>query len=86
MLGQKLPYDSLGGLRAALFKADPHLARIDQIAPAIAADIEKLAAGGTSTDKAPFRSPSPTSISPIRSRARPPSWLNARRLRVASAR
>ena len=33
VLGQKLPYDSLSALRAALFKAHPHLARIDQIAP-----------------------------------------------------
>jgi NADH-quinone oxidoreductase subunit G len=57
VLGQKLSYDSLGGLRAALFKAVPHLARVDQIAPGNAADIEKLASGGTPTDKAPFRSP-----------------------------
>jgi NADH-quinone oxidoreductase subunit G len=57
VLGQKLSYDSLGGLRAALFKAVPHLARVDQIAPGNAADIEKLAGGGTSADKAPFRSP-----------------------------
>ena len=58
VLGQKLSYDSLGGLRAALFKAVPHLARVDQIAPGTDADVEKLAGGGTSTDKAPFRSPS----------------------------
>jgi NADH-quinone oxidoreductase subunit G len=57
VLGQKLSYDSLGGLRAALFKAVPHFARVDQIAPGNAADIEKLAGGGTSADKAPFRSP-----------------------------
>ena len=56
VLGQKLPYDSLSGLRAALFKAVPHLARVDQIAPGNAADIEKLASGGTSAEKAPFRS------------------------------
>src|SRR6185369_2361260 len=57
VLGQKLPYDSLAGLRAALFKAHPHLARIDQIAPANPADIEKLASRGGTPDKAPFRSP-----------------------------
>jgi NADH-quinone oxidoreductase subunit G len=57
VLGQKLSYDSLGGLRAALFKAVPHLACVDQIAPGATADVEKLAGGGTSTDKAPFRSP-----------------------------
>ena len=44
VLGHKLPYDSLSALRAALFKAHPHLARVDQIAPGNAADIEKLAA------------------------------------------
>jgi NADH-quinone oxidoreductase subunit G len=56
-LGHKLPYDSLGGLRAALFAAHPHLARIDAIAPAAAADIEKLAGLGGTPEKAPFRSP-----------------------------
>ncbi|MEM9060767.1 MAG: NADH-quinone oxidoreductase subunit NuoG [Pseudomonadota bacterium] len=30
-LGQKLPYDSLGALRAVLFDAHPHLAAIDQV-------------------------------------------------------
>jgi NADH-quinone oxidoreductase subunit G len=57
VLGQKLPYDSLSQLRAALFKAHPHLARIDQIAPGNPADIEKLAGRGGAPDKAPFRSP-----------------------------
>jgi NADH-quinone oxidoreductase subunit G len=56
-LGQKLPYDSLGSLRAALFKAVPHLARVDQIAAGNAADIAKLAALGGTPDKAPLRSP-----------------------------
>jgi NADH-quinone oxidoreductase subunit G len=57
VLGQKLPYDSLAALRAALFKAHPHLARIDQIERGNAADIEKLASRGGTPDKAPFRSP-----------------------------
>ena len=57
VLGHKLPYDSLSALRAALFKAHPHLARLDQIAPGNPADIEKLAARGGTPDKAPFRSP-----------------------------
>jgi NADH-quinone oxidoreductase subunit G len=57
VLGQKLPYDSLSALRADLFKAHPHLARIDQIEPGEAADIEKLAARRGTPDKAPFRSP-----------------------------
>jgi NADH-quinone oxidoreductase subunit G len=57
VLGQKLPYDSLSALRAALFKAYPHMARVDQIAAGIPADIEKLASRGGTPDKAPFRSP-----------------------------
>jgi NADH-quinone oxidoreductase subunit G len=57
VLGQKLPYDSLSALRAALFKAYPHMARVDQIAAGNAADIEKLAGRGGTPDKAPFRSP-----------------------------
>jgi len=36
-VGAKLPYDSLAQLRAALFEAHPHLARIDQIAAVEAA-------------------------------------------------
>jgi NADH-quinone oxidoreductase subunit G len=55
-LGQRLPFDSLRGLRAELFKTVPHLARIDQIAPGSAADIEKLGGHGGTPDKAPFRS------------------------------
>jgi len=50
----RLPYDSLAGLRQALFKAHPHLIRIGQIAPADAADIGKLAALDGSADKAPL--------------------------------
>jgi NADH-quinone oxidoreductase subunit G len=57
VLGQKLPYDSLSALRAALFKAYPHMARVDQIAAGNPADIEKLAGRGGTPDKAPFRSP-----------------------------
>ncbi|MBV8838282.1 MAG: molybdopterin-dependent oxidoreductase, partial [Alphaproteobacteria bacterium] len=57
VLGQKLPYDSLPALRANLFKAVPHLARLDEIVPANVADIEKLASLGGSPDKAPFVSP-----------------------------
>jgi len=36
-VGAKLPYDSLAQLRAALFEAHPHLARIDEIAAVEAA-------------------------------------------------
>jgi NADH-quinone oxidoreductase subunit G len=55
MVGHKLPYDSLSGLRAALFKTHPHLARVDAIAAGDAADLSKLSGGGA-PDKAPFRS------------------------------
>ncbi len=54
VLKNKLPYDSLAALRQAMFKAHPHLMRIGQIAPGDAADIQKLAALGGTTDKAPF--------------------------------
>ncbi len=53
-LGHKLPYDSLSALRAAIFKAHPHLARVDAIEPADPADIGRIAAPAA---KAPFVSP-----------------------------
>ncbi len=56
VLGRKLPFDSLGQLRQALFAAHPHLMRIDQIAAGDAADVQALAKLGGSADKAPFRS------------------------------
>ena len=56
-IGHKLPFDSLAELRRALFKAYPHLGRIDQIATADSGDIVRLAARGGSADKAPFASP-----------------------------
>ena len=57
VLGKKLPYDSLAALRQALFKAVPHLMRIDQIEPGKADDVKALAGKGGSVDKAPFKSP-----------------------------
>ena len=57
-------------LRAALFKAHPHLARVDQIAPGNPADIEKLAERGGTPDKAPFRSPDRRLLSDQSDRAR----------------
>lgn len=57
VLDHRLPYDSLAQLRAAMFKAHPHLQRIGQIAPGNAADIAKLASLGGAPDKAPFASP-----------------------------
>jgi NADH-quinone oxidoreductase subunit G len=56
-VGHKLPYDSLTALRQALFAAHPHLMRVEQIAPADAAAIGKLAKLGGAADKAPLRSP-----------------------------
>ncbi|HZP77146.1 MAG TPA: NADH-quinone oxidoreductase subunit NuoG [Pseudolabrys sp.] len=57
VLGHKLPYDSLNGLRQALFAAHPHTLRIGQIAAGEAGDVRKLAAVGGSADKAPLTSP-----------------------------
>ncbi|MGA7809521.1 molybdopterin-dependent oxidoreductase, partial [Bradyrhizobium sp.] len=55
-LGKKLPYDSLAALRAAIFKAVPHLMRVDQIEAGTADDIKTLAGGGGTVEKAPFKS------------------------------
>jgi NADH-quinone oxidoreductase subunit G len=56
VLGKKLPFDSLGALRQAIFKAVPHLMRVDQIEAGNSADLKALAAGkGGKVEKAPFR-------------------------------
>jgi NADH-quinone oxidoreductase subunit G len=55
VLGKKLPYDSLPALRQAMFKAAPHLMRLDRIETADAGDIKKLAGRGGSIEKAPFK-------------------------------
>ena len=55
VLGKKLPFDSLGALRQAIFKAVPHLMRVDQIEAGNAADLKALAAKGGSLDKTPFK-------------------------------
>jgi NADH-quinone oxidoreductase subunit G len=54
VLGHRLPYDSLGSLRQALFKGAPHLMRLDQIAPAEPGAVAALAKRGGPIDKAPF--------------------------------
>ena len=54
-VGAKLPYDSAAQLRAALALAHPHLAKIDAIVAADAADIAKISAAG-SVGSAPFAS------------------------------
>jgi NADH-quinone oxidoreductase subunit G len=56
VLGQKLPYDSLGALRQAMYAAHPHLMRIDEIAAGESADIKALAKLGGAADKASLRS------------------------------
>jgi NADH-quinone oxidoreductase subunit G len=56
VLGKKLPYDSLAALRQAIFKAVPHLIRVDQIEAGNATDIKTLAGKGRSVEKTPFRS------------------------------
>jgi NADH-quinone oxidoreductase subunit G len=43
VLGRKLPFDSLAGLRGRLYSDYPHLAAIDEITPGDAADIGRLA-------------------------------------------
>jgi NADH-quinone oxidoreductase subunit G len=54
VLGQALPFNSVGELRAKLFAACPHLALLDQVTPADSAAIERLAArdsGKTGKDR-----------------------------------
>ncbi len=55
VLGKKLSYDSLGALRQVLFKATPHLMRVDTIELGKADDIKKLAGRGGHVEKAPFK-------------------------------
>jgi NADH-quinone oxidoreductase subunit G len=54
-LGKKLPWDSQGALRRAIFKAAPHLMRLDQIEAGNAEDIRTLAGKGGNIDKMPFK-------------------------------
>ena len=57
VMGKRLPYDSLAALRQAIFKAAPHLMRIDQTAPGKADDVKALAGNGGGVDKTAFSSP-----------------------------
>ena len=43
VLGERLPFDSLGALRAKLYADHPHFAAIDQVAPADAAGVANAA-------------------------------------------
>jgi NADH-quinone oxidoreductase subunit G len=55
VLGKKLPYDSLQALRQAIFKAAPHLMRIDRIEAGNVADIKMLGGKSGNLEKAPFK-------------------------------
>jgi NADH-quinone oxidoreductase subunit G len=55
VLGKKLPYDSLAALRQSIFKAVPHLMRLDQIAAGSPADLKTLAGRGGDIEKVPFK-------------------------------
>jgi NADH-quinone oxidoreductase subunit G len=54
-LGKKLAYDSLAALRQAMFKAVPHLMRVDQIEAGDAAGIKTLAGKSGAVEKTPFK-------------------------------
>jgi NADH-quinone oxidoreductase subunit G len=56
VMGKRLPYDSLAALRQAMFRAVPHLMRMERIEPGKADDIKTLAGKGGSVEKAPFKS------------------------------
>jgi NADH-quinone oxidoreductase subunit G len=56
VVGRKLAYDSLAALRQAMFRAVPHLMRIDRIEAGKPDDIKALAGKGGSVEKAPFKS------------------------------
>jgi len=53
-LGKALPFDSLAGLRKALYEAHPHFAALDGLPTNDASEIGKLAGLGGKTDKAGF--------------------------------
>jgi NADH-quinone oxidoreductase subunit G len=55
VVGKRLSYDSLQALRQALFKAVPHLMRVDHIEGGNADDVKSLAGKGGSLEKAPFK-------------------------------
>jgi len=54
VLGKTLPFDSLAALRASLYEAHPHLARLDAAEPADAGAVSALAKAGGTLDKAAF--------------------------------
>ena len=60
VIGHRLPFDSLAGLRGRLYAAHPHMARLDEIAEGPVADFTVAERGGigqTSLGREPFVSP-----------------------------
>ena len=57
VLGHRLPFDSLAQLRGKLYAEHPHLARLDEIAPADGAAVGAAAKIGGRLGKAAFTSP-----------------------------
>ncbi|MGL5445888.1 MAG: molybdopterin-dependent oxidoreductase, partial [Rhabdaerophilum sp.] len=57
VLGARLPYDSLNGLRAAIYADHPHFAGLDAITAGDASAISALAKAGGKVEKAAFVSP-----------------------------
>jgi NADH-quinone oxidoreductase subunit G len=57
MLGHKLPFDSLAELRAKLYDAHPHFARIDQIERGSLDSVKMLAGRAGKLGGEPFRNP-----------------------------
>ena len=57
VLGKKLPFDSLGALRARLYADHPHFAALDEIAPGTGAEIAALAKKAGKMTKSAFASP-----------------------------
>jgi NADH-quinone oxidoreductase subunit G len=55
VLAKKLPYDSLAALRQAIFKAVPHLMRLDQIETGNVSDLKTLAGRSNEVEKVPFK-------------------------------
>ncbi|PWE52863.1 NADH-quinone oxidoreductase subunit G [Metarhizobium album] len=56
VLGKRLPFDSLGALRAKLYAAHPHFAHTDEIAPGNAGEIAAVAEKGGVINKSGFAS------------------------------
>lgn len=56
VLGKKLPFDSLGVLRAKLYASHPHFAELDAIKPGAAAEIAALAKKTGALEKSAFAS------------------------------